>query len=295
MKKDIDYIAGIDTLEITSTTFTEQEFDFFTHDTSRIVQRDATTEPKYKYRVNPDKTCYDTSTIEGYKIALSHIMEVSKLQSSVKTRIDFRFDEYTAAYEDLYKINKLLLLLVAEKYDIKNKYQSIDLESAKLKTLRIQNKYLEMECYNKAEEENGSLIKCRLELRSKALYNDEDEQNKEVRELEKWLCRLETVTDKNGGTFAALIDRLNTHLIERYREHTDRKQIHSTSEFITKYADFIFTTPQLIDLYRRLGHKNPKVSASKYKRLHRIEFYSLRELRDYVNRIRKTAMVFLEG
>lgn len=294
MNKKVDYIAGIDTLEITSTTFTEQAFDFFTHDTSRIVQRDVLAEPKYKYRTNPDKTLYDTSTIDGYKAALSHIMEVSKLQNSVKTRIDFRFDDYCNPYEDLYKINKLLLLLVAERYDIKNKYQSIDLESAKLKTLRIQNKYLEMECYNKAEEENGSLIKCRLELRAKALYDDEDEQNKERRELENWLKRLEQVTDRKQGTFTALIDRLNSHLMERYKEHTDRGQINSTSEFITKYADFIFTTPQLVDLYSRLGYNNPKVSASKYKRTHKIEFYSLKELRNYVNQIRRAAMKFLE-
>lgn len=292
MKKDIDYIAGIDTLEITSTTFTEQAFDFFTHDTSRIVQRDISAEPKYKYRTNPDKTLYDTSTIDGYKAALSHIMEVSKLQNSVKTRIDFRFDDYCNPYEDLYKINKLLLLLVAERYDIKNKYQSIDLESAKLKTLRIQNKYLEMECYNKAEEEPDSPIKCRLELRAKALYDDEDEQNKELRELAKWLERLEQVTDKRQGTFTALIDRLNDNLIERYKEHTDRGQINSTNEFITKYADFIFSTPQLVDLYRRLNYKNPKAAASKYKSSHKIEFYSLRELRDYVQQIRKAAERF---
>lgn len=294
MKKDVNYIAGIDTIEITSTTFTEEQFPFFTHDTSRIVQRDMAAEPKFKYRVNPDKTLFDTSTLQGYNVALSHIMEVSKLQNAVKTRIDFRFDEYCSEYNDLYKINKLLLLLVAEKYDIKNKYQSIDLESAKLKTLRIQNKYLEMECYNKQDEESDSLVKCRLELRAKALYDDSDEPNKESKELENWLKRLEQVTDKKQGTFAALIDRLNSHLMERYKEHMDRKQINSASEFITKYADFIFTTPQLIDLYERLGYKNPKVSASKYKRLHKIEFYSLKELRNYVNQIRKAAEKFTE-
>ena len=292
MNKKVDYIAGIDTLEITSTTFTEQAFDFFTHDTSRIVQRDVLAEPKYKYRTNPDKTLYDTSTIEGYNTALSHIMEVSKLQNAVKTRIDFRFDEYTTQYEDLYKINKLLLLLVAEKYNIRNTFQSIDLASAKLKTLRIQGKYLEMECYNKQEEEPDSLIKCRLELRAKALYDDEDEQAKESRELENWLKRLEQVTDRKQGTFTALINRLNSHLIERYKEHTDRGQINSTSEFITKYADFIFTTPQLVNLYRRLNYKNPKAAASKYKSSHKIDFYSLRELRDYVQQIRKAAERF---
>lgn len=292
MKKDIEYIAGIDTIEITSTTFTEQELDFFTHDTSRLVQRDPLAEPKYKYRANPDKTLYDTSTIEGYNIAISHIMEVSKLQNAVKTRIDFRFDEYTTQYEDLYKINKLLLLLVAEKYNIRNTFQSIDLASAKLKTLRIQGKYLEMECYNKQEEEPDSLIKCRLELRAKALYDDEDEQNKELRELAKWLERLEQVTDKRQGTFTALINRLNDNLIERYKEHTDRRQISTTNEFITKYADFIFSTPQLVDLYRRLNYKNPKAAASKYKSSHKIEFYSLRELKDYVKQIRKAAERF---
>ncbi|WP_295071280.1 hypothetical protein [Ruminococcus sp.] len=72
MKKDnynVDLIAGIDTLEITSPTYVMGEYPFITHDSSRRITK-GDGEEKYRYRFNPNNTLIDVSTFEGYKIAL---------------------------------------------------------------------------------------------------------------------------------------------------------------------------------------------------------------------------------
>lgn len=295
MKKvQIETITGIDTLEVTSPTFTEKQYSFFTHDLQRLVQRDGA-EPKYKYRVNPDRLIgYDTSTLNGYFIALNEIYAQSNIESPTKTRIDFRFDNYTIDYEDIYKINKLLILLVAEHFNITNRYVSCDPLTAELKTIRINNKYLEMEFYNKQLESPNEFIKTRLELRSKALY-DNNENCKEWRELTKWIDRLETVTDKKTGTIDKLTAKINKNLIQRYAEQTEKGIIHTPNDFITKYSDFIFTRKQLISLYSLMGIKTAEQQASKYKRKYKIEFFSLKEIQNYVKAIKKAAETFING
>lgn len=299
MYKPINYIAGIDTIEITSPTFTERdtgrELNYFTHDSARIVQRDPDKAPKYKYRVNPDKTYYDTTTYSAYRSAILYILEDSGLQDTVKTRIDFRFDTYDTDYFDLFKLNKLISLLIAEKHDISNRYQSIDLKSGELKTARIQNKYFEIECYNKALEEPESGIKCRLELRSKALYDKDSEDTKEIKELNKWLKELnEIATDK--ALFASLTAGTNAYLKDRYKELTSKGKLKARdySKFIIKYEDFIFSRAQLIDLYTKLGHKSAKTAASKICKEYNIELFRLKDLQGYVNQIEQAAAQFME-
>lgn len=290
----LQLFAGIDTLEVTSPTYLgDVNFDFVTHDETRRIKKEGIDQlPKYKYRFNPDKTAIDTSTLDGYKIALAYMLECTAVNAPVKTRLDFRFDLYTGNYADVFKLNKLLLLLLAEKYDIKNRYQCIDMLTGELKTLCIKNQYIEAEAYNKAIQEPESGIACRLELRSKKLYDDEDEDGKELRELEKWYVRIADAT--TAVNYNKLIDGINKHLLERYSELKAKKAIATAAEFVTKYADFIFSTRQLVDLYKRMGFKNPNSAATQYKTKHRIECFSLNDLRNYAKTIRNSAAIFTE-
>lgn len=290
---NIDLIAGIDTLEVTSETYVVKEYPFITHDTTRRITKDETEVPKYKYRFNPDNTMLDTSTFEGYQEALNHMLEASNLFNPVKTRIDFRFDLYSGLYADVFKLNKLLLLLLAEYCDIKNRYQCIDMLTAELKTLCIKNQYIEAEAYNKAIQEPDSGVMCRLELRSKRLYDDDAEAEKELRELDKWFVRLTNCT--TTFNFNKLVQGLNDNLMERYREAQERKAFANTAEFVTKYEDFIFSTRQLVDLYKRLGYQNPNAQATKYKRSHKLECFSLKDIRNYAQSIRASAEKFCTG
>lgn len=296
MKKDnynLNLIAGIDTLEITSETYVMKECPFITHDTTRRITKDDTEVPKYKYRFNPDNTLIDTITFEGYQEALDYMLKSSNLVNPVKTRIDFRFDLYSGLYADVFKLNKLLLLLLAEYCDIKNRYQCIDMMTAELKTLCIKNQYIEAEAYNKAIQEPDSGVMCRLELRSKKLYDDDAEAEKELRELDKWFMRLANCT--TTFNFNKLIQGLNDNLMERYAEGQERKAFANTAEFVTKYEDFIFSTRQLVDLYSRMGYQNPNSKATKYKKSHKLECFSLKDIRNYAQSIRASAEKFCNG
>ena len=236
MRETIELKAGIDTVEITTPTYYEGVYPCFTHDTQRITRADGA-EPKYKYRVNPDKTGLTTDTLQGYAMALNVIVEDTQLMNAIKTRIDFRFDSYKTGYTDNFKLNKLLLLLLAEAYGIQNRYQTIDLLSGKGKTVRVQNKYFEAEFYNKAEQEPDGNVQSRLELRSKALYDSHNESGKEIKELKKWISRLKNAT--TGQNFDSLVNRINDELIQRYSEERQQRTVTKPSEFVTKYADFI--------------------------------------------------------
>ena len=66
--------------------------------------------------------------------------------------------------------------------------------TAEKKTLRVANQRIEVEAYNKALQEPDSDVMCRLELRSKKLYDDDAEAEKELRELDKWFTRLANAT-----------------------------------------------------------------------------------------------------
>lgn len=290
MKEKTNFKAGIDTIEITTPTYYDGVYPCFSHDTQRITQQDGA-EPKYKYRVNPDKTGLDTNTLQGYRAAVNLIIEETGLMTTTKTRIDFRFDNYDTDYTELYKVNKLLLLLIAQNYNVQNRYQTVDMLSGKGKTLRLQTKYIEAEFYNKSEQEPSGNVKCRLELRSKALYDRKDENGKESKELKQWISRLKNAT--KGATFDSLINTINDELIQRYSEQRQSRTVTNPNEFVTKYADFIFTTRQLTDLFTRMGYTYPEQQTSRYKATHRLVCYSLKEIRNYVNQISAAAKAFI--
>lgn len=286
---NISLISGIDTLEVSSETYVTKEFTFITHDSTRRITKDDDT-PRYKYRFNPDNTLLDTSTFGGYQEALQYMLQASKLVNPVKTRIDFRFDLYSGAYTDVFKLNKLLLLLIAEYCDIKNRYQCIDMLTAEEKTLCIKDQRFEAEAYNKAIQEPKSGIACRLELRSKKLYDESAEETKELKALNDWFLKLANCA--TAVNLDKLIKDLNDNLMERYKEEQARKSFANAAEFVTKYADFIFTTRQLVDLYNRLGYQNPNSQATKYKKSHKLECFSLNDIRKYTMIIRASAEKF---
>ncbi len=290
-KHNFDLVAAhIDTLELTSPTYIIGTYEFLSHDTSRRMTTDDGQTEKYKYRINPEKTMIDTSTIGGYKNAMAHIMAVTAFTNPVKTRIDFAFDFYGEDYERTSKANKLLLLLIAEKYEVKNRYQCIDMLTTDQKTLCIKNKYIEVEAYNKAIQEPSGCIPCRVEFRSKALYDDEDEDNKELRELNKWFVRLGSVT--TADNFNTVIAKLNEHIIERYHKEKASRNFNDMA-FLYKYEDFIFTTKQIKELFSAMGYTRTDKKLGKYRKEYKgVEFFSLRDIRDYTLIFRAAADKF---
>lgn len=293
MKKyNFEHIAtNIDTLEVTTPTYIIGTYEFLSHDSSRRMTMDDGITQKYKYRINPSKTHIDTSTFKGYQEAMAQIMKVTNFTNPVKTRIDFAFDFYGEDYERVSKCNKLLLLLIAFKYKLENRYQSIDMLTTEQKTLRVSNQTLEIEAYNKLLQEPNSCINCRVEFRSKKLYDDIDEEGKEQRELQKWFVRMgSAVTAEN---FNSLIAELTKNILNRYRKEKLERDFDVMS-FLYKYEDFIFTSRQMRELFSAIENcKRPDNRLMQYKKKYKgVEFFSLRQMREYTLLLRKAAETF---
>lgn len=280
---------GIDTLDIKSDTPTPYN-NIKRNFMKKIEKRDVNLN-SYTYMVKPDVAndnimIYDNETY--YKI-YDYMVNSLELTNPTKTRIDYRFDCFNENFESLMKLNKLLILLIAETYNVNNRYESIDPLTLQQLCIRVQNSRIEAENYNKAVESPDGIVKNRLELRSKQLYYTEGEQVKEYTEFEKWCTRLDkSITKEN---FKALQDRLNTALYNCYCIESKSKGF-AVNEFLYKYQNSIFTSKQMADLYRYMGYKDPEQQAKRYKQRKGIEYFSLKDLLIYSEMIKGAGYKF---
>lgn len=282
---------GIDTLQVKSDTesaLTKAEAPFI----SKIIIKDTDT-GSYYYKLNPDKANNGLQIYNGYDYYATYDSMINKLNltNPVKTRIDFRVDSFDNNFNDLLKLNKLLILLIAEKYKVKNRYQSKDPLTQEELCVRIQNDRIEVENYNKAIQEPEDDVQNRIEFRSKKLYDDSAEHIKEYLEFANWCNRLDKAVTKE--IFSTLQNKINQSLYERYYEQKDLKGF-TINEFLYKYQGCIFTSKQLADLYRLFGYKDPEQQAKKYKRRKHIEYFSFTDLRQYVKKIKESGQRFFE-
>lgn len=272
---------GIDTIEVKSNTPTP--YNNIDKQYMRKIEKRDTNAKTYTYILNPDTAnsnipIYDSNTY--YNIA-DYMISSLELTEPTKTRIDFRFDCFNNNYEKYAKLNKLLILLIAYKYNLLNVYESTNPLILKPLTVRAQNTRIEIENYNKALANPNDVVKNRLEFRSKQLYDNDSEITKEHREFKKWCERIqESITPEN---YKALQDSLNTSLYENYLTEQQEVKNFSTNEFLHEYRNSIFTSRQLADLYSRIGYADPKQSAKKYVKRKGTVLFSLKDLTIYTD------------
>ena len=298
-RNKIEYASiymGVDTIQIKSKTAIEFDSDLYPFIHADIVRK---SDGSYSYYIlNPDKA-YQTSIYNStdYNNSLNYMLDSIALDEPIKSRVDFRFDSFDDNYNELLKLNKLVVLLIANKYKITNRYQSYDPLTNEALTIRIQSKYIEAENYNKGLQEPDGLIKNRLELRSKSLTADIAENEKEFREFEKWCVRLDKAITVDN--FNDLISRINISLADRFKDWSKLKG-HTLSNFITQYENCIFTSRQLENLLTLLNEKgltsisNCKESAKKYKKRYGLEFFSLNDLNAYKVKLIESGAGFFE-
>lgn len=294
--EEVNIYMGIDTIQIKSKTAIEFDSQLYPFIHSDIVRK---SDGSYSYYIlNPDKA-YQTSIYNSidYNNSLNYMLDSIKLDKPVKSRIDFRFDSFDDNYNELLKLNKLVVLLIANKYKVTNCYESYNPLTNEALTIRIQSKYIEAENYNKGLQEPDGFVKNRLELRSKALTADIPENEKEFREFDKWCVRLDKAI--TADNFNRLTSRINISLVERFKEWSKLKG-HTLSNFITQYENCIFTSRQLENLLTQLNEKNLtiiyncKESAKKYKKRYGLEFFSLNDLKVYKAKLIESGAGFFE-
>lgn len=281
---------GIDTIEVKSDTPTphkniDKQF-------MRKIERRNTNTESYTYILNPDKAnsnipIYDSDT---YYTISDYMINSLELTEPTKTRIDFRFDCFNDNFEKYEKLNKLLILLIAYKYNLDNCYESINPLILKPLTVRAQNKYIEVDNYNKALASPNDIVKNRIEFRSKQLYHNKNESVKEYNEFLKWCERIkESITPDN---YKALQDNMNIALYNNYMTEQQSIKHFSVNEYLHEYRNNIFTNRQLADLYRRMGYKDPYQSAKKYTKRKGVVLFSLKDLSLYSDMLIKSGNRF---
>lgn len=244
------------------------------------------------YKINPNSFafCNDQylNSFKEFKATMEEI-KTSCLKSDYKiTRVDFRIDNYSDEYAKFFKINKIVILLLARKLNINNQWQSYEPIKLYNKTIRVQNKFFEMEYYDRYDKtKKNGLTKARLELRNKAL-------NCQIKDIPLLINQWRDLLKSIISEYASLQDIYNEELIKLWEyEKTFNKKI-SIIDFVKSNRDNICTTTQLQKLLLVMGAKNPTKLSYKYTHLACIELISENELKKYVNIIIKALIGFRE-
>lgn len=287
--KAIQLYAGVDTFEIR----TEKEIqpkgqaDFVPKECRKNNRSGA-----YFYKLNPDK--YSGTQIynrTAFVNAVNGMFDYLKIDNATITRIDFRFDSFQDDFEELKKLNKFLIMLVAYDNHFKNCYESVNPLLLEPLCIRSQNQYFEIDNYNKGIEEPTGNVMNRLELRSKKLYSNVNADEKDLHEFEMWLKKLKKAISKTN--IALLEDKLNESLIRRFAE--ERKQnTFTNNELFCKYQSSIFSSEQMMNLCKQLGYKNPKAQIQAYRQRKGIELISHKNLQDYLQILESSFVRFAE-
>lgn len=244
----------------------------------------------YSYIINPNKYNGEVNSYAEYVSARDSIINCLEPVNPVITRIDYAINCYEDNFDRLYKLNKVLILLLCIKYNIDNRYGSFDLLTNRMLCSRVQKPRLEIENYNKLLEAPSDKTKNRLEFRSKQLYKVQ--QDKEYSEFLKWIDRInESVNEKN---YKNLQNITNDILYQEYNVEKEKRGF-NTKSYIYKYNKDFFTQAQLADFYQRTGlYKDPKAQARKYKYYNDIEYISLELLLEYANIIKQAGTIFFD-
>lgn len=286
---NLNLYMGIDTLQIKSKSAIEFDSEKFPFVKPEIVRKSDNSVSYYRLNLDKGNNGIAIYNSLDYYNTLDYMIDGIALDKPVKSRIDFRFDSFDKNFNELLKLNKLLLLLISNKYKVKNRYKSQDLLTEEELTMRIQNKYIEVENYDKSLQEPDGNVMNRLELRSKCLENNVPENEKEYREFRKWCDRLDNAVTANN--LNSLLQAVNYYLVDRYKEWS-AKRGHKINGFLNKYENSIFTMQQLIDLYALLGIDKAENNAKNYKRRYGIEFFSLRDMEKYITKIKDSGDAF---
>lgn len=298
MKKDtiknVELYCGVDTLQVKSVTEPNgnmAEIPFISKSVS--CSKDGTL---HHYRLNPDKANDNIGIYDGavYYQTVDYMLDRLNLEQPKKERIDIRFDSFDDNYDRLLKLNRLLILLVANEYNLDNRYESTDPLSLDHLCVRVQNKdgSLQIENYNKGKQELNGLVKNRLEFRTSKMSDYIPEKNKELKAFLDWCNRLDEAVTANN--LNELLRKLNDALINKYDQEKNEKGF-NIYEFLREHRKSIFTSKQMAEFISySIESKDAMQWAKRYKSRRSIEYFSLQDLKDYVALIKRCGKRFFK-
>lgn len=275
----IDLFASIHTVSIRSTTLSAINRKDVPWLTSVYTPQGS---PWHIYRLNLNHTEYgDIQFLAEFEYLIQQAAKELGLENWEYVRIDFRIDQTDDNYEELRKLNRLLITGLSVLYGMNNRYESDDFLTEDKLTIRAGSDRLQVENYNKAQQEPMNSTKNRLELRTLRVY--EFGTKKDLYDLiEDWKERLQHVLDN----LDSVQDECNRNLLNRYEVETKNRSIRKLSDFVWLHQGKIYCRKQLVKLLTAIGAKNPDKAANNFKsRTKGLEYFCKADLKTYVEKI----------
>ena len=283
---NINLKAGIHTVSIRSRTLSPLKRQDVPWLTSVFTPQGS---PWHIYKLNLNHMGGgDIWSLAEFEILIQQAAHIMELDSWEYVRVDFRLDQYIDNYDELRKLNRLLITGLSIMCGMGNRFESDDFLTENQLTITAKGQRLEVENYNKALQEPTNPAKNRLEVRTLRVY--EFGTKKDLYHLiEDWKDRLQQVVDN----FDKVQDECNRNLLKRYQKETAIKSIRKLSDFIWLHQSKIYCRPQLVKLLEALGARNPDKAANNYKsRIKGLEYFCKADLKAYVDKISQSLTVY---
>lgn len=238
------------------------------------------------FKVNPNtfigKEIY---TFTEYVEVMNRILVGMNVKEFWYSRIDIRFDSYWARYEEVSKINRLLILLYYfDNQTTYNIYQSKNGWNQKDLSFCFRGNSTEIESYNKEEQESRGMILSRLECRRIRItkpIRQQDISRQIIVAIDFWKEKLLNCL----WNYEEMQKQLNGILVEKYWEGMDKGVYNTLNDFIQTNIAYIFSAKQMDDLFMQVGIEKPTLARYNFVKRHKaleVDFITKKEIRLYV-------------
>lgn len=255
----------------------------------RTIFNEHTGELLHGMRVNPNKYLFDDNGyIDSYSQFTNTVDEMllsRGITGYAIQRLDFRIDNYKNSFDELYKLNNIVINLLSMVMGIKDCYKS--LKNDVPHNIVARGNGQEIECYNRTAKNGNGLTKTRVELRRTFSYFRPIAPNDISNIYSDWLSILRSkLMPIYYGQFQAMQnDRIAQENIQRC------KVTRTVIELLAKNRDYICTSKQMGELCSKLNLA--KDVAYTYKNRLKIEYYKYADIERYLNNIIMALHTFL--
>lgn len=244
-------------------------------------------------RVNPNKYLYgDNGYITSYSQLISTVDEMLLkygMQNYAVQRVDFRVDNYDNTFDEIYKLNNIIVNVLAIIADIDNCYKSVKGNRPHNIVARDKNNHMEIECYNRIAKDGDGIAKTRLEFRKTFAINKliPLQDIKSVADYWLWLLNNRFLLTY----YKQFQSNMNDEIVKAYQSGTTDGTVRSHIGLFASNKDIICTSRQMTNLCSMLN-LTADVGYT-YKNRLKIAYYNDIDIQNYIDTIISAFTVFL--
>jgi len=235
---------------------------------------------------------FEYSLFEDVMVELTKKMKLRK-EDWQYSRVDVRLDCFEDNYQEYFKLNALLIDLLAIKYTVKNREATVSIghRTRFKRGVYIKNQTFCVDYYDKgAECQHRFPCKARLEFRPMKL------NGKSPTEVVKLLFNK---LNKLDSFYEKCLIECNKGLYNNYLWKNEHQPLKGKNGILTPYIwenqDVVYNMKQLKKFCRMCGINNFEGRAKSIKRTCDIEIICQKEIKDYISMIVKSITQFMES